>query len=150
MKRYSLSVLFGLLVGNLVAQTPQNVPNDTINKIEQKSDEIFDNSQETPIYIREETTTLKDHPKAESYDKKWLKENSVNFNLLIFFSTYIINPWFLLHRCHQFNKSYDVVGLSFICPQSTYFQCEGRHPLVKTFKNLMSPSCTIHPIHPCL
>lgn len=76
MKRYSLSVLFGLLVGNLVAQTPQNVPNDTINKIEQKSDEIFDNSQETPIYIREETTTLKDHPKAESYDKKWLKELS--------------------------------------------------------------------------
>lgn len=78
MKKCSVGMFFCFSVGSMLAQVQPNIPNDTISKIEQQSNEIFNNSQPTPptgikkegIYI------LKDHPKAESYDKKWLKELS--------------------------------------------------------------------------
>ena len=77
-KRCVLGILLCFSAEGVLAQTQTTIQNDTISKIEQQSDKIFDNSQQTPpTYVRKEGIyTLKDHPKAESYDKKWLKELS--------------------------------------------------------------------------
>ncbi len=77
-KKYSFGAFFCLLVGSMSAQAQSNVPNDTILRIEQQSDQMFKNTQDSPsTYIKKEGIyVLKDHPKAESYDKKWLKELS--------------------------------------------------------------------------
>ncbi|MDO4228529.1 MAG: transglycosylase SLT domain-containing protein [Capnocytophaga sp.] len=77
-KCYGFGAFFWLSVGNMAVQAQANIPNDTISKIEQQSDEIFNNSQNTPTTFtrRESVYVLKDQPKAESYDKKWLKELS--------------------------------------------------------------------------
>lgn len=77
-KRYSFGAFFCFLVGNMSAQIQSNVPNDTILKIEQQSDQMFKNTQDPPsTYVKKEGIyVLKDHPKAASYDKKWLKELS--------------------------------------------------------------------------
>lgn len=76
--KYGLGLFFSFLMGCVYAQTQPNISNDTINKIEQQSDEMFDNTQEVPSnFVKKEGVySLKDLPKAESYDKKWLKELS--------------------------------------------------------------------------
>lgn len=77
-KFYGFGVFFCLSTANIIAQAQIKTPNDTISKIERQSNEIFDNSQVPPsTFIRKEGVyVLKDQPKAESYDKKWLKELS--------------------------------------------------------------------------
>lgn len=61
-KKYSLSIFLSFLAGNIYSQTQTFTQKDTINK---------------PAYIKNEGIyTLTDNPKAESYDRKWLKELS--------------------------------------------------------------------------
>ncbi|CEN33354.1 Regulatory protein dniR [Capnocytophaga cynodegmi] len=77
-KKCGLGIFICLSAESMMAQVQPNISNDTISKIEQQSNEIFNNSQQTPPtgVKREGIYILKDHPKAESYDKKWLKELS--------------------------------------------------------------------------
>ncbi|WP_303077209.1 lytic transglycosylase domain-containing protein [Capnocytophaga sp.] len=79
MKKCSFGALFCLWASGMSAQVQPNIPNDTLQKIEQQSaNQIFKNTQDPPsTYIKKEGIyVLKDNPKAESYDKKWLKELS--------------------------------------------------------------------------
>ncbi|CEN46662.1 Regulatory protein dniR (fragment) [Capnocytophaga canimorsus] len=74
------SLIFASLlcfINVIQGQQPQQVPSDTLSEIEEKSIHILDNSEiESPSeYIQKQGIyVLKDHPQAESFDRKWLSE----------------------------------------------------------------------------
>lgn len=74
------SLIFASLlcfINVIQGQQPQQVPSDTLSEIEEKSIDILDNSEiESPSeYIQKQGIyVLKDHPQAESFDRKWLSE----------------------------------------------------------------------------
>lgn len=76
-KKIGVVVFFWFSLGNVLAQGQSTIPNDTISKREQFNGTANDLQSVPNASIKQEGIyILKDHPKAQSYDKKWLKELS--------------------------------------------------------------------------